>query len=306
MVYHTSASEPAPVYGLYGESLRSSPVFMHVEQIQARSSVYDGRFDLHSHQSLHQLTWVSAGTLSQYVDGETFELVSPGAAVVPATIPHSSIANKTTSGYVLTVSLNFSYCPESNVATTALEELLSTSDVISLAGNSQEALSITSIFEVLDREFASGHQANTLVTTRLAQSVCLMIARHKQSSRGSAQRDPHFMTFLSLIEKYFASEMHLQDYAGRCDVSPEKLIKITNKFLGKSPMQVAQDRRLKEACQRLIHTDASVSEIAHASGFTDIAYFSRFFRKRTGRTASEYRLKFRTAAAGTLDGHQTK
>ncbi|MBR8044158.1 helix-turn-helix domain-containing protein [Burkholderia multivorans] len=290
----TTSADAAPIYGLYGESLRSSPVYMHVEPIQTRSSVYDGRFDLHSHPNLHQITWVSVGTLSEYVDGETFELSADNAAVIPATVPHSSVANKSTMGYVLTVSLNFCYCPDSKVATTALEDLLSTSCVISVANRSEEdARSITSIFEVLNREFAAGHEASNLVTTRLAQSACLLLARHKQSTGGNAQRDPHLKTFLSLVDRYFASDMQLHDYAARCEVSSEKLIKITNKFLGKSPMQAVQDRRLKESCQRLIHTDDSVSATARACGFVDVAYFARFFRKRIGCTATEYRKKFR-------------
>jgi AraC family transcriptional regulator, transcriptional activator of pobA len=39
----------------------------------------------------------------------------------------------------------------------------------------------------------------------------------------------------------------------------------------------------------LLRTSASVESIARSVGFDDLAYFSRFFKRRTGVTPSSFR-----------------
>lgn len=53
-----------------------------------------------------------------------------------------------------------------------------------------------------------------------------------------------------------------------------------------------QRRRIHRACHRLLTTDASVTELAHALGFTDSAHFNRRFKDATGLTPRGYRLKY--------------
>ena len=47
--------------------------------------------------------------------------------------------------------------------------------------------------------------------------------------------------------------------------------------------------RVAEAERQLLETDASVSTIGYATGFSDSAHFTRTFRARTGRTPSSVR-----------------
>ncbi len=56
-----------------------------------------------------------------------------------------------------------------------------------------------------------------------------------------------------------------------------------------------RETRLRKACQMLVETDAGISEIAAACGFSGGNYFARFFRHATGQTPSEYRERNRGA-----------
>jgi YesN/AraC family two-component response regulator len=49
------------------------------------------------------------------------------------------------------------------------------------------------------------------------------------------------------------------------------------------------ERIIKECTQYLLHSNLSISEIAYSLGFENIAYFSKFYRKHTGKTPSEIR-----------------
>ncbi len=58
---------------------------------------------------------------------------------------------------------------------------------------------------------------------------------------------------------------------------------------GESPIRVLAHLRLTHARHLLQNTDLTISQIAHATGYSDLAGFSHFFKQRTGRSPSEFR-----------------
>lgn len=48
-------------------------------------------------------------------------------------------------------------------------------------------------------------------------------------------------------------------------------------------------RRIRQACELLLHTSASVREIASQVGFSEYAWFITCFRKNMGKTPLQYR-----------------
>ncbi len=63
------------------------------------------------------------------------------------------------------------------------------------------------------------------------------------------------------------------------------------KEIGQTPMQYLQSKRLDHAKQLLAskaRSDASIAEIAYQSGFDDISYFSKLFKKRTGYSPTKW------------------
>lgn len=58
---------------------------------------------------------------------------------------------------------------------------------------------------------------------------------------------------------------------------------------GTTPARQLRETRLKKACEMLAGTDASITDIATACGFSGGNYFARFFRHATGQTPSDYR-----------------
>ena len=62
---------------------------------------------------------------------------------------------------------------------------------------------------------------------------------------------------------------------------------------GKSPRAWANERRLSKAEGYLRNTNLPIIEIAAFTGFDNVSYFNRLFRKRNGITPTEYRKRNR-------------
>jgi transcriptional regulator GlxA family with amidase domain len=61
---------------------------------------------------------------------------------------------------------------------------------------------------------------------------------------------------------------------------------------GMSPLDYAHALRLEEAKQMLETTGLSVEAIANEAGYEDASFFGRLFRRKTGLTPAQYRVRF--------------
>lgn len=286
------SGQKVPSYGLYGEPLSSSPVFMHIEPIEVRSRAFNGEFGAHLHQNLHQITWLASGQLDIRVNDYRRTLNGPSAVVVPALVVHSSHAGANADGFVLTVRQEFFHCSESRVASEIFKRLVSVPSVFKMAPDAETSADISSMFRLLHREYQNRHERNDLVMDRVGKAACLLLARQDVEPLGddaAATSDSELAQFLTLVDRYFASDFSLAEYAEHLDCQVERLIRIVRKGTGKSPMQLVHERRLREACQRLTHTRSSITDISTEVGFNDVAYFCRFFKSRIGSTPMQYR-----------------
>lgn len=59
--------------------------------------------------------------------------------------------------------------------------------------------------------------------------------------------------------------------------------------MGLGLIEYVNTLRIEEACRLLGTRDWSITQIAGEVGYDEIAYFSRCFRKKTGKSASAYR-----------------
>lgn len=63
------------------------------------------------------------------------------------------------------------------------------------------------------------------------------------------------------------------------------------KNYGKSFIAYLTEFRLETSCQMLVKTSKTIAEISIASGFNDVPYFNRTFKKNIGLTPKEFRKK---------------
>lgn len=95
--------------------------------------------------------------------------------------------------------------------------------------------------------------------------------------------------FLGLVELHLQAHWTVGKYAGQLGVSKDWLTTAVRRATGHSPNQYVQKRLIEETKTLLLNSDLSVSEIAYRLGFTDTAYFNRFFQRHQKMPPGRFR-----------------
>lgn len=104
--------------------------------------------------------------------------------------------------------------------------------------------------------------------------------------------------FNLLVEMNFHTQHSVSYYAGRLNKSPKTLSNLFALYNHKSPVQIIQERILIEAKRLLFYTDKSAKQITYELGFDDAAHFSKFFKKHTLFSPTDFRNSKNLAVAG--------
>ena len=108
----------------------------------------------------------------------------------------------------------------------------------------------------------------------------------------SKTRDGDLLNGIALyIQRYDGPhhELTVEKLAKMANVHPHYFIAEFKKRFGKTPMQYVADIRVDKAKEYLTGTSLSIGEISELLSFADSKYFSKFFKRQTGVTPSEYR-----------------
>jgi AraC-like DNA-binding protein len=89
--------------------------------------------------------------------------------------------------------------------------------------------------------------------------------------------------------EHFGSPLRVDDLAAIAGLSVPAFERVVRRTLGVSPKQFVQRLRIDHAASMLVTTDASLAEIATASGFYDQSQFTRIFRTAVGLPPGAYR-----------------
>lgn len=106
---------------------------------------------------------------------------------------------------------------------------------------------------------------------------------------GSNRTQQLFRRFKSLLEEQFATAQEPVAYARPLRCTERALNDATRRCAGATAAQLIRDRVILEAKRLLAHSGVQVAQVASQLGFEDPAYFSRCFKKHTGRTPMEFR-----------------
>ena len=98
---------------------------------------------------------------------------------------------------------------------------------------------------------------------------------------------------LKYMETHYQERLTLSLVADNVYVSQWHLSKLINSHTHQSFFDLLNERRIARARELLPDPMFTVSEIALAVGYADVAHFSRIFKKLTGKTPGEYRAGLR-------------
>lgn len=105
--------------------------------------------------------------------------------------------------------------------------------------------------------------------------------------------------FYVLVDQHFKERKQVQDYADMLCKSPKTLSHLFALYNLNSPLKVIHQRVEAEAKRLLLYSSMTAKEIAHFLGFEDQASFSRFFRKVSGESVTQYKRQLKES--GKID-----
>jgi AraC family transcriptional activator of pobA len=92
-----------------------------------------------------------------------------------------------------------------------------------------------------------------------------------------------------MVENHYKKQHQVKFYAEQLYKSPKTLSNVFALYNHKSPLLVIQERVLLEAKRLLFYTEKASKEIAYELGFEDANHFSKFFKKHTGQTPTDFK-----------------
>ncbi|MFC4621144.1 helix-turn-helix domain-containing protein [Comamonas nitrativorans] len=282
-----------PVFALYGEGRSGMLRMLHIESIVSRSRLYDWEIDAHVHHGLHQLLWVWQGSVHALLDETRIQGTGPLALVVPPGVAHAFRFAPHTEGYVLTFDASVLAEQDGSTIGTALHTLFATPTALPLPAQDAIAQQLQTLWQALHAEAqhpAATHPAP--VPLWLACSVLWHLAQWRSRCDGPPRvqgRHALYTRWLVLVEQHYTEHWPIPRYADQLGLSAERLNRLVRAETGHSAQHVVHARLVREACRLLVHVQAPVSQLAFDLGFSDPAYFSRFFRRHTGQAPAAYR-----------------
>lgn len=96
----------------------------------------------------------------------------------------------------------------------------------------------------------------------------------------------------TLIDQHFYHQKFPKFYAEKLNVTPKHLNRVVRSTIDKTTSELISERVVLEAKRLLVHSRDQLAQIAYTLEFTDYAYFSRFFKSKTGMTPMAFRKKY--------------
>jgi len=97
-----------------------------------------------------------------------------------------------------------------------------------------------------------------------------------------------FIEFKLVVETHLTEQPSVNTIADKLALTTNSLYRIVKEYSGVSPKDFFTNRLMIEAQRKLLYSPLSVKELAYELGFNDPDYFSRFFKKCTGKSVSEF------------------
>ena len=278
-----------PIFKLYGETSHwRAPDLLHYESIASRSSLHGWEIQPHRHSDLYQLFYVQQGQVELNIEGEVSTYNEGVLQWVTPLCVHGFKFSSDVRGCVLTIAAPVVLKFEEKIN----NSLLSNAVAVNLdVGRDRQFLDY--LLDSLAQEFKNSHPARELALESWVTILLTWLQRRnaEQGSKADTRSKGHmyFARFANLVEMHYHEQWSVQKYAQLLGVSVVRLNTICHEVCQQTALQFIHQRLLLEAKRSLLYTVMTIANISDRLGFSEQAYFSRFFKRLTGRTPNAFR-----------------
>jgi AraC family transcriptional regulator, transcriptional activator of pobA len=291
-----------PNYSLYGESARP-PWYdaFNFEWIVERSAPNDWHIDAHRHDALLQFLYIRGGGGEVLIENSMIEIVPPCVIMLPAQTVHGFNFAPNVDGLVVTVAQR-SIEALASIAAPGLIPVLQRAGVSRVSAQAVKDSAFMPIVELLEKEFRATNRGHMAAGMSLLIALFVHVARLCESASAPSvasteRRGQQIKRFRELVAAHFREHRPVDFYAQKLGTTVTQLGRICREEVSSSPLAMINEHLVREAQRDLVYSTMSVKQIAHGLGFSDIAYFSRYFRKQTGVTPTQFQAEAHKALA---------
>lgn len=285
-----------PVFKLYGETRHwPTPDLLHWESIPERSRLHDWKIHPHRHTDLLHLLHLSSGRVSLELEGSLDAHDAPLVIVVPAMSIHGFHFSPDTQGHIITLASPLAERLEARLDGQA--EVLSRATAHPLEGTRQ-AGRIATLVDQLGEEYRHPAPGRERLLEAFAEALFIEISRlaERPTAVGSARLPQprqrglaHLQNYQALIEKQFRQQPSIERFAEQLGMTSAHLNLLCRRLADRSALQLLHERLLLEAKRQLTYTNMTIGQVADSLGFSEPAYFTRFFKRLTGLSPRDFR-----------------
>ena len=270
----------------------------------AMTSSYHERASLQRDKTLYKFIWVQSGTLTLEIDHIPMRLEKD--EIVTLT-PLHHLEVKEVDGEYLTFVFNSNfYCIYGHDNEVSCNGFLfyGSSQVMRLALSAGQSSNLHDIVRIFRQESVihDNLQEEMLrIVLKRFIITCTRIARQRFGVGQEKEKTFDIIRqYYVLVDRHFKEKKQVQDYADILCRSPKTLSNLFSTCGLPSPLRVIHDRIEAEAMRLLLYTHKSAKEISSILGFEDLSAFSRFFKKMTGESVSDYRKRVKREEVPTV------
>jgi AraC family transcriptional regulator, transcriptional activator of pobA len=274
---------------LYGEPARPAEArFVHLENLDDRSRPANWTIRPHVHLDLHHIFLVETGGGRAEADGQAVSFAAPCIVVVPAGVVHGFRWVADTAGRVLTFAESFMRRISEDEPT--LPDLFSHG----LWTAPMEGASVPQAYGRLQAELGWAAAGHALALTSHLSAILVEAMRLHQQTKAEAYAPPGpharlVARYRALIEAHYREHPSVEWSAAQLGVSPNRLRAACRAVASLSPTRILHNRLRVEAERVMRYSNMSVAQVGFYLGFSDPAYFSRFFSRKHGAPPRVFR-----------------
>ena len=270
----------------------------------AMTSSYHERASLQRDKTLYKFIWVQSGTLTLEIDHIPMRLEKD--EIVTLTPLHHLEVQEVDGEYLTFVFNSNFYCIYGHDNEVSCNGFLfyGSSQVMRLALSAGQSSNLHDIVRIFRQESVihDNLQEEMLrIVLKRFIITCTRIARQRFGVGQEKEKTFDIIRqYYVLVDRHFKEKKQVQDYADILCRSPKTLSNLFSTCGLPSPLRVIHDRIEAEAMRLLLYTHKSAKEISSILGFEDLSAFSRFFKKMTGESVSDYRKRVKREELPTV------